>query len=131
MIEKRILGEFYGTVEDVFIPEVYDDLEKAYLEDNDNKYIGYKINYDDKSLTLIKEYNNDRIYVGAKIKIRKIGYLYTYMEYKSKLKDLVSINNLSLTNKEKKEIYSKYLISEEEFNEEPYYIIDYEIVFDK
>ncbi len=131
MIDKKVLEEFYGIVEDVFIPEVYDEDEKVYLEDNENKYIGYKINYNNKSLKLIKEYNNDRIYVEDKIKIRKMGYLYTYIEYKNKLKELVNINNLSLTNKEKEEKYNKYIISEEEFNKKPYYIVDYEIVFDK
>ena len=39
-----------------------------------------------------------------------------------------NINNLSLTKKEKEDAYNKYLISEEEFNKEQYYIIDYEIM---
>ena len=127
MIDKKVLEESYGIVEEIFIPEVYDDEEKVYLEDNENKYIGYKINANNKTLKLIKIFNNEKIYAEDKIKIQKIGYLYTYEEYKNKLKELVNINNLSLTKKEKEEIYNKYLISEEEFNKEPYYIIDYEI----
>ena len=128
MIDKRVLEESYGIVEEIFIPEVYNDDEKVYLEDNENKYIGYKINVNNKILKLIKEFNDEKIYVEDKIKIKKIGYLYTYDEYKNKLKELVNINNLSLTKKEKEDVYNKYLISEEEFNKEPYYIIDYEIM---
>lgn len=128
MIDKKVLEELYGIVEEIFIPEVYDDEEKVYLEDNENKYIGYKINVNNKILNLIKVFNNEKIYVDDKIKIKKIGYLYTYDEYKNKLKELVNINNLSLTKTEKEDIYNKYLISEEEFNKEPYYIIDYEIM---
>ena len=128
MIDKKVLEESYGIVEEIFIPEVYNDDEKVYLEDNENKYIGYKININNEKLKLIKEFNNEKIYVEDKIKIKKIGYLYTYDEYKNKLKELVNINNLSLTKKEKEDAYNKYLISEEEFNKEPYYIIDYEIM---
>jgi hypothetical protein len=128
MIDKRVLEESYGIVEEIFIPEVYDDEEKVYLEDYENKYIGYKININNNILKLIKEFKNEKIFVKDKIKIKKIGYLYTYEEYKNKLKDLVNINNLSLTKNEKEDIYNKYLISEEEFNKEPYYIIDYEIM---
>lgn len=128
MIDKKVLQESYGIVEEIFIPEVYDDEEKVYLEDNENKYIGYKINVNNKILNLIKVFNNEKIYADDKIKIKKIGYLYTYDEYKNKLKELVNINNLSLTKTEKEDIYNKYLISEEEFNKEPYYIIDYEIM---
>ena len=127
MIDKKVLEEFDGIVEEIFIPEVYDDEEKVYLEDNENKYIGYKINANNKTLKLIKIFNNEKIYAEDKIRIQKIGYLYTYEEYKNKLKELVNTNNLSLTKKEKEEIYNKYVISEEEFNKEPYYIIDYEI----
>ena len=127
MIDKKVLEESYGIVEEIFIPEVYDDEEKVYLEDNENKYIGYKIKVNNKIIKLIKEFNNEKIYVEDKIKIKKIGYLYTYEEYKNKLKELVNINNLSLTKKEKENVYNKYLISEEEFNKEPYYVIDYEI----
>ena len=128
MIDKKVLEESYGIVEEIFIPEVYNDDEKVYLEDNENKYIGYKININNEKLKLIKEFNNEKIYVEDRIKIKKIGYLYTYDEYKNKLKELVNINNLSLTKKEKEDAYNKYLISEEEFNKEPYYIIDYEIM---
>lgn len=128
MIDEKVLEESYGIVEEIFIPEVYDDEEKVYLEDNENKYIGYKIKVNNKIIKLIKEFNNEKIYVEDKIKIKKLGYLYTYEEYKNKLKELVNINNLSLTKKEKEDIYNKYLISEEEFNKEPYYVIDYEIV---
>ena len=128
MIDKKVLEESYGIVEEIFIPEVYNDDEKVYLEDNENKYIGYKINVNNKILKLIKEFNDEKIFVEDKIKIKKIGYLYTYDEYKNKLKELVNINNLSLTKKEKEDVYNKYLISEEEFNKEPYYIIDYEIM---
>jgi len=128
MIDKKVLEESYGIVEEIFIQEVYDDEEKVYLEDNENKYIGYKINVNNKILKLIKEFNNEKIYVEDKIKIKKIGYLYTYEEYKNKLKELVNINNLSLTKKEKEDAYNKYLISEEEFNKEPYYVVDYEII---
>ena len=128
MIDKKVLEESYGIVEEIFIPEVYNDDEKVYLEDNENKYIGYKININNEKLKLIKEFNNEKIYIEDKIKIKKIGYLYTYDEYKNKLKELVNINNLSLTKKEKEDAYNKYLISEEEFNKEPYYIIDYEIM---
>ena len=127
MIDKKVLEESYGIVEEIFIPELYDDEEKVYLEDNENKYIGYKININNEKLKLIKEFNNEKLYVEDRIKIKKIGYLYTYDEYKNKLKELVNINNLSLTKKEKEDIYNKYLISEEEFNKEPYYVIDYEI----
>ena len=128
MIDKKVLEESYGIVEEIFIPEVYNDDEKVYLEDNENKYIGYKINVNNKILKLIKEFNDEKIFLENKIKIKKIGYLYTYDEYKNKLKELVNINNLSLTKKEKEDVYNKYLISEEEFNKEPYYIIDYEIM---
>ena len=128
MIDEKVLEESYGIVEEIFIPEVYDDEEKVYLEDNENKYIGYKIKVNNKIIKLIKEFNNEKIYVEDKIKIKKLGYLYAYEEYKNKLKELVNINNLSLTKKEKEDIYNKYLISEEEFNKEPYYVIDYEIV---
>ena len=128
MIDKKVLEESYGIVEKIFIPEVYDDEEKVYLEDNENKYIGYKINVNNKILKLIKEFNNEKIYVEDKVKIKKIGYLYKYEEYKNKLKELVNTNNLSSTKKEKEDEYNKYLISEEEFNKEPYYIIDYEII---
>ena len=128
MIDKKVLEESYGIVEEIFIPEVYDDEEKVYLEDNENKYIGYKINVNNKILKLIKEFNNEKIYVEDKVKIKKIGYLYKYEEYKNKLKELVNTNNLSSTKKEKEDVYNKYLISEEEFNKEPYYIIDYEII---
>ena len=79
-------------------------------------------------LIIWKVFNNEKIYVKDKIKIKKIGYLYTYEESENKLKELVNINNLSLTKTEKEDIYNKYLISEEEFNKEPYYIIDYEIM---
>ena len=127
MIDKKMLEESYGIVEEIFIPEVYDDEEKVYLEDDENKYIGYRIKVNNKELKLIKEFKNEKIYAKDKVKIKKIGYLYTYEEYKNKLKDLVNINNLSLTKKEKEDIYNKYLISEEEFNKEPYYVIDYEI----
>ena len=127
MIDKKVLEESYGIVEEIFIPEVYDDEEKVYLEDDENKYIGYRIKVNNKELKLIKEFKNEKIYAKDKVKIKKIGYLYTYEEYKNKLKELVNINNLSLTKKEKEEIYNKYVISEEEFNKEPYYIIDYEI----
>ena len=128
MIDKKVLEELYGIVEEIFIPEVYDDEEKVYLEDDENKYIGYRIKVNNKELKLIKEFKNEKIYAKDKVKIKKIGYLYTYEEYKNKLKDLVNINNLSLTKKEKEDIYNKYLISEEEFNKEPYYVIDYEII---
>jgi len=127
MIDKKVLEESYGIVEEIFIPEVYDDEEKVYLEDDENKYIGYRIKVNNKELKLIKEFKNEKIYAKDKVKIKKIGYLYTYEEYKNKLKDLVNINNLPLTKKEKEDIYNKYLISEEEFNKEPYYVIDYEI----
>ena len=128
MIDKKVLEELYGIVEEIFIPEVYDDEEKVYLEDDENKYIGYRIKVNNKELKRIKEFKNEKIYAKDKVKIKKIGYLYTYEEYKNKLKDLVNINNLSLTKKEKEDIYNKYLISEEEFNKEPYYVIDYEII---
>ena len=128
MIDKNVLEESYGIVEEIFIPEVYDDEEKVYLEDDENKYIGYRIKVKNKELKLIKEFKNEKIYAKDKVKIKKIGYLYTYEEYKNKLKDLVNINNLSLTKKEKENVYNKYLISEEDFNKEPYYVIDYEIV---
>ena len=79
-------------------------------------------------LIIWKVFNNEKIYVKDKIKIKKIGYLYTYEESENKLKEFVNINNLLSTNKEKENVYNKYLISEEEFNREPYYIIDYEIM---
>jgi hypothetical protein len=128
MIDKKVLEESYGIVEEIFIPEVYDDEEKAYLEDDENKYIGYRIKLNNKELKLIKEFKNEKIYAKDKVKIKKIGYLYTYEEYKNKLKELININNLSLTKKEKENVYNKCLISEEDFNKEPYYVIDYEIV---
>ena len=128
MIDSKLLSVSDGVILDVFIPEVYDDKTKEYLEDYEVKYIGFKVKTGNNIITLIKEDSNNysNIFVNDKVKLEKYGYLYTYSGYLDKLTEMIDIYNLSYTSKEKDQIFKKNVISEEEFNRKPYYIIDYE-----
>ena len=129
MKNSKLLSSTDGIITDIFIPEVYDDDTKEYLEDNEVRYIGLKININNNILTIIKPDTDKYInlFVNDKVKVNKLGYLYDYVDYREQLFEKIDIYNLQLTFKEKEQIFNEMVLSEEVYQQQPYYIIDYEL----
>lgn len=130
MIHKKYLKNIFGIVEDIFIPQIYDNENSEYYYDSEVNLIGFIIlTNDNKKIKFVitKDDNNSRIYVGDEVNIEVYELLYNYQNYKSKLYEKIYLENSYLSDLEIKNIFYKNLISETEFNKNPASILEYKI----
>lgn len=130
MIHKKYLKNIFGNVEDIFIPQIYDNENSEYYYDSEVNLIGFIIlTNDNKKIKFVitKDDNNSRIYVGDEVNIEVYELLYNYQNYKSKLYEKIYLENSYLSDLEIKNIFYKNLISETEFNKNPASILEYKI----
>lgn len=130
MIHKKYLKNIFGIVEDIFIPQIYDNENSEYYYDSEVNLIGFIIlTNDNKKIKFVitKDDNNSSIYVGDEVNIEVYELLYNYKNYKSKLYEKIYLENSYLSDLEIKNIFYKNLISETEFNKNPASILEYKI----
>lgn len=130
MIHKKYLKNIFGIVEDIFIPQIYDNENSEYYYDSEVNLIGFIIlTNDNKKIKFVitKDDNNSSIYVGDEVNIEVYELLYNYQNYKSKLYEKIYLENSYLSDLEIKNIFYKNLISETEFNKNPASILEYKI----
>ena len=105
MEQKYLVSTISGKIINLFIPNVYDDELKGFIEDDEVEYIGIEYrNNNNETRKIIKKIDNN---------------------YK---KMYVDLYNLDLTIEEKEKKFNDMVVSEEEFNIHPRYIIDYELI---
>lgn len=127
-MNKKLVEIIEGTIENIFIPEVYED--GGFVDESFNDLIGFNIKTKDGILKIIEKENdvNLSLYKKDNIKINKYVTLCDYNNYNNKIKELVDLYFSNYNELQKQEECSKYYISMDKYNVSPRQIIEYEIV---
>ena len=127
-MNKKLVEIIEGTIENIFIPEVYED--GGFVDESFNDLIGFNIKTKDGILKIIEKENevNLSLYKKDNIKINKYVIVCDYTNYNNKIKELVDLYFSNYNELQKQEECSKYYISMDKYNVSPRQIIEYEIV---
>ena len=127
-MNKKLVEIIEGTIENIFIPEVYED--GGFVDESFNDLIGFNIKTKDGILKIIEKENdiNLSLYKKDNIKINKYVIVCDYNNYNNKIKELVDLYFSNYNELQKQEECSKYYIPMDKYNVSPRQIIEYEIV---
>ena len=127
-MNKKLVEVIEGTIENIFIPDVYED--GGFVDESFNDLIGFNIKTKDVILKIIEKENevNLSLYKKDNIKINKYVIVCDYTNYNNKIKELVDLYFSNYNELQKQEECSKYYISMDKYNVSPRQIIEYEIV---
>lgn len=127
-MKKELLETIDGTIENIFLPDVWKD--GVFIEEDYIDIIGFNIKTQNGNLKIIEKENNINLslFKGDNVKINKYLIVCDYNNYEKKIKDLINLYFSNYSDKEKENEYNKYFIPIDKYNLNPKKIIEYEIV---
>ena len=128
-MNKKLLSELDGTITNIFVPEKFG--QYGYVLEDQVNIICLEIETKEGKIKIIKPRDSkySKLFVKDKVLLKKYSLDYAYPKYLKEIKNIIN-NYYSVHSEEyKKLMYRKYCCSENEYNQNPRRIIDYEIVF--
>ena len=124
---KELVSMDKGIVLEIKVPNILKD--DYFLPDEFINTLVFKIRVNDKNIILTGDRNKySDVFVGDEVSINKYKVKGSYGKYLDNIRKIIDMTYLDKDKDFKEKEFKKYFVNEEEYNENPREIIEYELV---
>lgn len=128
-IKKIKMGSYDGIITNIQIPKEIKNGKVLNIFETEFIRIKIHIHKTNKDITItqISNERNSKLFKNDTVIVTQYGYLYDYPTFVKKLTQKLKVEYCDLSTEQYKNIVKKYMISEQQYQKHPQYLIDYEI----
>jgi len=126
-MNKKLLEQTEGKIKKIYIPDVYKN--RCILPEDYVDLICLEVEINDKIVKLLEPRYSmaSSLFVGDKVKVNKYSCGHSYEEFNKYLLEYIDKMFCDVDDNKKKQIYDKYKVTLEEYNNNPQVIIQYSL----